>query len=162
MDFSLLFFKQKPKALNSSEMHRLNAYIYKNYPRLGESIRENDSNFKCGIPVSIFTLINLVSLNLSYHGITQIPDDIERLVHLKELLLDNCIRLESLSGKIADLPLIKIGLANCLSLKTPPVEISRRGTQSILSYMKHLSSGSVQCKRTKLMLVGLGWFLLFV
>jgi leucine-rich repeat kinase 2 len=137
-------------------MHKLNAYVYKKYPRLGESKEYDVHLVSGGIPASIFTLTNLVSLNLSYHGITKVPDEIEKLVRLKELLLDNCIRLESLSGKIADLQLTKISLINCLSLKTPPIEISRRGTQSILSYMKHLSSGSIPCKRTKLMLVGLG------
>ncbi len=112
--------------LSLAEIQKLNAYIYKKYPRLGEKLsKEDEINFKCGIPNVIFTMKNLVSLNLSYHGIIRVTDEIGQLINLKELLLDNCIRLESLSGKIASLPLVRISLANCLSLKTPPIEISR-------------------------------------
>jgi hypothetical protein len=112
--------------LSQMETQKFNAYIYKKYPRLGEKVlKEDEVNFNCGIPIVIFSLTNLVSLNLSYQGITRVTDEIRKLRNLKELLLDNCVRLESLSGEIANLPLVKISLANCLSLKTPPIEISR-------------------------------------
>ena len=42
------------------------------------------------------------------------------------------------------------------SLKTPPKEIVARGFVSIMGYLRRLKAGSTSCKRTKLMLVGLG------
>jgi Leucine-rich repeat (LRR) protein len=115
------------EGLTPSETHQFNAYIYKKYPRLGEKIQKDyEFSLRDGIPMVIFSLSNLVSLNLSYHGIINVADEIGQLKNLRELLLDNCIRLESISGKIANLPnLTKISLINCLSLKTPPIEISR-------------------------------------
>lgn len=44
----------------------------------------------------------------------------------------------------------------CPLLKTPPKEIRAKGFFSCHAYLKRLLSGSVDCKRTKLMLVGLG------
>jgi GTPase SAR1 family protein len=41
-------------------------------------------------------------------------------------------------------------------LKTPPIEIQRRGVNSVLAYLSRLTKGQVKCKRTKLMLQGLG------
>ena len=70
--------------------------------------------------------------------------------------MNNCILLESISNKLGDIDLKEIELENTLSLKTPPPEICKRGIHSILGYLKRLSTGSVLCKRTKLMLVGLG------
>lgn len=64
--------------------------------------------------------------------------------------------LESVSFKLGNLPIEQISLQNCLSLKTPPPEIVRRGYRSVVAYLKRLTTGSVTCKRTKLMLVGLG------
>jgi leucine-rich repeat kinase 2 len=101
-------------------------------------------------------LTNLKYLDLSYQSIKQIPDEIENLKHLERLILKSCIFLESISPKLANLNLSQIDLFNCSSLKTPPREICRRGTFSIMGYLRRLNSGFVQCKRTKLMLVGLG------
>ena len=47
-------------------------------------------------------------------------------------------------------------LRGCPSLKTPPKEIVRRGFSAIYGYLRRLQMGAVECKRTKLMLVGLG------
>jgi len=47
-------------------------------------------------------------------------------------------------------------LDGCTSLKTPPKEIVRRGFKTTMGYLRRLQMGSVECKRTKLMLVGLG------
>lgn len=47
-------------------------------------------------------------------------------------------------------------LRGCVSLKTPPKEIVRRGFSAMFGYLRRLKMGSVECKRTKLMLVGLG------
>ena len=47
-------------------------------------------------------------------------------------------------------------LRGCTSLKTPPKEIVRRGFTAIFGFLRRLQMGAVTCKRTKLMLVGLG------
>jgi len=47
-------------------------------------------------------------------------------------------------------------LRGCGSLKTPPKEIVRRGLTATMGYLRRLLMGSVECKRTKLMMVGLG------
>ena len=49
-----------------------------------------------------------------------------------------------------------LGLRSCPSLKTPPKEIVSRGFQAVFGYLHRLQMGSVECWRTKLMLVGLG------
>jgi ribosome biogenesis GTPase A len=64
--------------------------------------------------------------------------------------------LETISGNLGLLKLNELDLTGCISLKTPPPEIQRRGVDSILAYLKRLLTGSVECKRTKLMLQGLG------
>ena len=51
---------------------------------------------------------------------------------------------------------IEMPLRGCLSLKTPPKEITNRGFLAIMGFLRRLEMGSVECKRTKLMLVGLG------
>ena len=52
--------------------------------------------------------------------------------------------------------LTDLTLTDCPALRTPPREIQKRGTQTILSYLKHLEAGGSECRRTKLMMVGLG------
>ena len=47
-------------------------------------------------------------------------------------------------------------LRGCPSLKTPPKEIVARGFSAVFGYLRRLQLGSVVCKRTKLMMVGLG------
>lgn len=47
-------------------------------------------------------------------------------------------------------------MAECPILKTPPKEIRSQGFTASYGYLRRLLSGSVECKRTKLMLVGLG------
>ena len=78
------------------------------------------------------------------------------LINLTKLNLESCVLLASLSPKLTKLPLSYLNLNGCLSLKTPPPEIVNRGLKAIMVYLKSLSLGSMICKRTKLMLVGLG------
>ncbi|CAF0816500.1 unnamed protein product [Brachionus calyciflorus] len=130
--------------LGREECIKLSAFIFKKFPRLNT------------ISPIIFEFKNLTHLDLSYQAIKSIPDEIYDLKKLKELILKNCILLENLSSKLAELPLNLIDLTGCISVKTPPPEIIKRGTSSILSYLRRLSSGKEICKRTKLMLVGLG------
>ena len=49
-----------------------------------------------------------------------------------------------------------IHLSECTLLKTPPKEIVARGFVAVMGYLKRLRLGASPCKRTKLMLVGLG------
>jgi Leucine-rich repeat (LRR) protein len=134
-------FDDKSRGLAPDEIYKFSAFLFKKFPRLGT------------IPSIVFKMSNLTCLDLSFQAIKEIPDEIGLLRSLNKLVLNSCIVLESLSGKLGSLPIKELGLANCLSLKTPPPEIVKRGTVSVLAYLKRLSTGSVLCKRTKLMLV---------
>lgn len=78
------------------------------------------------------------------------------LRNLKHLKLRYCVFLETLSAKLGNLQLEELDLTGCISLRTPPIEIQKRGVRSVLAYLKRLLTGSVACKRTKIMLSGLG------
>lgn len=78
------------------------------------------------------------------------------LRQLKSLKLRYCVFLESLSAKLGKLQLDELDLTGCVSLRTPPIEIQKRGVRSVLAYLRRLLTGSVACKRTKIMLSGLG------
>lgn len=149
------FDVQKRGSLSSDELNKLNAFLFKRFPRIGST----DKHLNCGgIPKQIFDQkLSLKLLDLSYQAIKFIPDDIENLEVLERLILNNCILMENISSKLGSLKFLReLSLINCLSLKTPPPEIIRRGFKSIISYLKRLSLGSILCKKTKLMLVGLG------
>lgn len=49
-----------------------------------------------------------------------------------------------------------LALSACTSLKTPPKEIVHQGMAATIAYLRRLATGSVNCRKTKLMLVGLG------
>jgi len=49
-----------------------------------------------------------------------------------------------------------IRLMSCPSLRTPPNEVVNRGFESTRAYLKRLAGGFTECRRTKLMFVGLG------
>ncbi len=104
----------------------------------------------------IFSLRNLTELTLEYQGIKTVPDAIKNLTYLTIFNLNYCIELETLSAEVGFLPLKDLNLTGCVSLKTPPIEITRRGLTQTLAFLQRLISGSTPCKRTKLMLVGLG------
>ena len=135
------FDVNKDDSLSQEEASNFNAFIFKKFPRIDR------------VPKVVFSLINLIRLDLSFQKIISIPDEIENLVHLNKLILNNCTLLDNLSPKISGLPLKKLDLRGCISLKTPPPEIVKRGLTSILSFLKRLLTGSVLCKKTKLMLV---------
>lgn len=109
-----------------------------------------------GFPSAIFGLQNLTELALEYQGIKSVPDAIKNLTALTMFSLKYCIELETLSAQVGFLPLKSLNLTGCGSLKTPPIEITRRGHQQTMAFLRRLVSGSTPCKRTKLMLVGLG------
>jgi leucine-rich repeat kinase 2 len=140
-----LFVTSKSEFLKDQEIAKLNAFLFTKMDRL------------TAIPTKVFKLVNLTILDLSYQAIKTIPDEIEALKNLIQLYLNGCLLLESISPKLGTLKHIKtVDVDRTISLKTPPPEICKRGSSSIIGYLKRLSSGSVLCKRTKLMLVGLG------
>ncbi|CAF3640658.1 unnamed protein product [Rotaria sp. Silwood1] len=165
--------------LSYSEINLMNAHIYRYIPRLRSSntkipnsgrssvepTHTNESDmFKqdsfstdlSGIPSAIFYLENLIELTIEYQGIKVVPDAIKNLKHLVIFNVNYCIELETLSAYVGFLPLRELNLNGCVSLKTPPIEITRRGHTQTMAFLKRLISGSTPCKRTKLMLVGLG------
>jgi leucine-rich repeat kinase 2 len=109
-----------------------------------------------GFPSTIFYLENLLELTLEYQGIKVVPDAIKNLTSLSIFNLNYCIELETLSAQVGFLPLKELNLNGCASLKTPPIEITRRGHKQTMAFLQRLGTGSTPCKRTKLMLVGLG------
>jgi hypothetical protein len=131
------------RSLDQEDILRFNTYIFKKYHRLKQ------------LPIELFKLSNLVTLDISYQAITSLPDQIGDLKKLRLLVVDHCVHLESINPNITKCELIdNISIKECLSLKTPPPEICKHGTKLILSYLKRLLSDPPQfCKRTKLMLV---------
>ncbi|CAF2785557.1 unnamed protein product [Rotaria sp. Silwood2] len=118
--------------------------------------QESFSSDPSGIPSAIFYLENLTELSIEYQGIKMVPDAIKNLKSLVIFNLNYCIELETLSAEVGFLPLRELNLTGCVSLKTPPMEIIRRGHTQTMAFLQRLISGSTPCKRTKLMLVGLG------
>jgi hypothetical protein len=120
--------------LVQKEVIRLNTYIFCKMARLGQSDAANGSTpIGGGMPASVYSLKNLTHLDLSFQAIRVITDRIASLESLRTLLLNNCILLESLSAKVGNLPaLARLELANCISLRTPPPEIVKRGFVAIM------------------------------
>ena len=65
-----------------------------------------------GIPREIFALTSLRYLNLSFHGLRQLPPHMQQLTMLEELIISNNPVLESLPGELALLPHLR-GLLMC-------------------------------------------------
>lgn len=105
---------------------------------------------------NIYSCVSLHYLDLSFQAIKKIPGAIKSLHNLKSLKLRYCVYLETLSSNVGMLKLEVLDLTGCISLRTPPLEIQRRGVNSVLAFLNRLKKGSVGCKRTKLMLQGLG------
>jgi Leucine-rich repeat (LRR) protein len=103
---------------------------------------------------NIYRCVSLQYLDLSFQAIKKIPSAIKTLKNLKVLKLRYCVYLETLSSSLGLLKLDELDLTGCVSLRTPPLEIQRRGVASVLAYLNRLSTASVGCKRTKLMLQG--------
>ena len=148
--------QSKTEYLNHRELMKLNAFLFKRFARLGDTI-SGPSKYEgltmSGIPPTVFDRTLLKELDLSGQAIKCLPDEIGLLVNLTRLNLDDCILLASLSARLAELPIAVLNIKNCLSLITPPAEIQVRGVNAIMNYLRRLSTGQVSCKRTKLMLV---------
>jgi len=154
-----LFSKFDTKSLGTLDYHAtqlLNVEIFKMFKRLGQATKDTPDEY-FGVPREIFTLKNLRCLNLSFQGLTRLSEHVKELTCLEQLILINNPSLETLPAEIGSLVYLKeMPLRGCQLLKTPPKEIVRRGFSAIFGYLKRLQMGAVECKRTKLMLVGLG------
>eukprot|EP00105_Crassostrea_gigas_P045169 XP_019929317.1 PREDICTED: uncharacterized protein LOC105344416 isoform X2 [Crassostrea gigas] len=143
--------------LDQNEIGRLNATIYNIFPRFGYKGKElPDENTESGFPMQILQLLNLRYLNLSYQGLVHIPESISLLSSLQHLVVSYNPHLLNIAAEAGSLPLMSLEMAECPILKTPPKEIRSQGFTASYGYLRRLLSGSVECKRTKLMLVGLG------
>lgn len=49
-----------------------------------------------------------------------------------------------------------LNLQDCLALKNPPLEIVSKDCEKVIGHFRRILAGSLDCKRTKLMVVGLG------
>ncbi|XP_077989757.1 uncharacterized protein LOC144444214 [Glandiceps talaboti] len=140
--------------LTWKEVTALNAKLFVMFPRLG--LTDSADSESGGFPLQLCNLPNLRTLKLDYQGIKRVPDNIKGMTSLDTFSIEHNPALETLSAEFGNLPLKAISLGHCPLLRTPPKEIVARGFQAIHAYLKRLLSGSVECKRTKLMMVGLG------
>ncbi|XP_025077380.1 uncharacterized protein LOC112554025 isoform X3 [Pomacea canaliculata] len=152
-----LFDEDANGTLDPKEIGKLNATIFTIFPRFGYVSSEPPSDeTPSGFPEEILSLEALEYLSLQYQGIVGVPNGIQRLSKLSVLNVSHNPNLLSVSAHAGNLPLKRLEMDECPLLKTPPKEIRAKGFFSCHAYLKRLLSGSVDCKRTKLMLVGLG------
>ncbi|GFN82127.1 leucine-rich repeat serine/threonine-protein kinase 1, partial [Plakobranchus ocellatus] len=145
----------KNQRLDGTEATALNLHIFWQVPRLGSSCI-SDTEYG-GIPPVVFLMSSLETLHLNYQALTAVPVHMCRLQNLRELSVSNNPLLESVPGALGHLPNLKsLRLTSNPSLRTPPHEVVSRGFASIKAYLKRLAGGFTECRRTKLMLVGLG------
>ncbi|XP_064623321.1 uncharacterized protein LOC135485349 isoform X1 [Lineus longissimus] len=109
-----------------------------------------------GFPEQLLQLTKLEHLLMSYQGLSSVPDRVNAFKTLKFLDVSHNPKLEYVSAELGAAPLEGLFLKGCPSLKTPPREIVSKGFKVTHAYLKRLQTGSVSCKRTKLMMVGLG------
>ncbi|XP_064618850.1 uncharacterized protein LOC135482601 [Lineus longissimus] len=150
-------FDKFVSVIDEKEAGKLNAELFRVFTRFGfHGDYQPVEDRAGGFPPEIFELENLTYLDLSYQGVVFVPEDISRLTKLKTLLLNDNPYLTLLPGAVGNLPLERLAIDDCPSLKTPPPEICSKGFMALMGYLRRLVAGSVACKRTKLMIVGLG------
>ncbi|XP_076085942.1 uncharacterized protein LOC143056672 isoform X1 [Mytilus galloprovincialis] len=153
--------------LDKDEITLVNKIIFEMYPRFGRKGQFYPDHKKqqnsleseppeTAVPPVIWKLKSLQSLSLRYHAFTLVPDHVKELLQLESLDISHNPDIEKLSGELGGLPLRELHLNGCPSLRTPPKEIVSRGFSVVYGYLRRLQQGSVECKRTKLMVVGLG------
>ncbi|KAL4228297.1 hypothetical protein ACF0H5_013728 [Mactra antiquata] len=144
--------------LDFDEMGQLNAALFHIFPRFGykgQEMPEDDT--PSGFPMEILECRNLEYLNIYYQGIVSVPPEIGNLQDLKILNVSHNPNLLSVAAEVGTISsLNRLELEACPLLKTPPKEIRAKGFSTTFAYLRRLMSGSTPCKRTKLMLVGLG------
>ncbi|XP_060065175.1 uncharacterized protein LOC132545509 [Ylistrum balloti] len=144
----------KNNELDEQEIAHLNLYLFFKIPRLKNKTGTDEFG---GIPPVVFDLMNLQELYLNNQAITMVPKQLSQLQNLQILDLSHCPLLESIEGSVGLIPNLKsIRLTSCPSLRTPPNEVVSRGFESVRAYLKRLAGGFTECRRTKLMFVGLG------
>ncbi|XP_021366171.1 uncharacterized protein LOC110458668 [Mizuhopecten yessoensis] len=153
-DFFNKYDTNKNSELDEQEIAHLNLHLFFKIPRLKNTTGTEEFG---GIPAVVFQLVNLQELYLNYQAITLVPKQLSQLQNLQILDLSHCPLLESIEGSVGLIPNIKsIRLTSCPSLRTPPNEVVSRGFESVRAYLKRLAGGFTECRRTKLMFVGLG------
>lgn len=131
--------------LEGEKIEELNAKLFTEIPHITEIIEIPDKYFP-----------NLDSLIVSNQNLQFVHPAISVIKSLNILDFSNNPFLEEVPTSISELNLKQFLLKGCGSLKTPPKEIVGKGQYAILGYFKRLAQGSVVCRRTKLMMVGLG------
>ncbi|XP_033743245.1 uncharacterized protein LOC117329409 isoform X2 [Pecten maximus] len=153
-DFFNKYDTNKNSELDEQEIAHLNLYMFFKIPRLKNASGMDEFG---GIPPVVFDLVNLQELYLNNQAITLVPKQLSQLQNLQILDLSHCPLLESIEGSVGLIPNLKsIRLTSCPSLRTPPNEVVNRGFESVRAYLKRLAGGFTECRRTKLMFVGLG------
>ncbi|KAL3867198.1 hypothetical protein ACJMK2_044420, partial [Sinanodonta woodiana] len=144
--------------LDNEEVGKLNAAIFNLFPRFGYmGVEPPDNDTPGGFPEEILSCTNLEYLNMYYQGLVSVPADIQKLTKLKVLNIGHNPYLLSIPAELGRIQTLqRLELDECPLLKTPPKEIRDKGFASTYAYLQRLLSGSTSCKRTKLMLVGLG------
>ncbi|XP_078679687.1 uncharacterized protein LOC144915298 isoform X2 [Branchiostoma floridae x Branchiostoma belcheri] len=141
--------------LDEGEVPKLNAQLFIMFPRFGTDSTTADDDLG-GIPGQVFALESLEELHMRYQALRRVPAEVKQLKKLKQLSLQHNPKLETLAAELGGLQLKGMQISNCPTLRTPPREIVARGFSAVMAYLSRLLSGSVECKRTKLMFVGLG------
>ncbi|XP_064625808.1 uncharacterized protein LOC135486696 [Lineus longissimus] len=147
--------KDSSDVLTHRGVNQLNNHLFWKVPRLGTADKSAADPYGC-VPPQIFSCRRLTSLVLSFQGIRFLPDDFNKLRHLRKIILDHCRMLQTVSAEVGKLPLQVLAMGQCRKLQTPPPEVLKQGMAYTLYYMKKLAAGSQACYRTKLMFVGLG------
>ncbi|KAJ6386625.1 hypothetical protein OIU78_016534 [Salix suchowensis] len=85
-----------------------------------------DLRLEAALPDVIKQLTCIRSLNLSGSSIKEIPKEVGKLIHLRHLNLERCIKLVSLPETMCDLcNLQSLDVSMCLSLKELPLAIGK-------------------------------------
>ncbi|KAK3098126.1 hypothetical protein FSP39_016400 [Pinctada imbricata] len=145
--------KDSNGTLENEELVMVNNIIMDMFPRFGKDQMVNPETG--GMPKVVYQMTTLQKLTVEFHCLMEITDHIKHLIKLTAINFSNTT-IQSLSPQAGQLNLREIHLQHCPSLKTPPKEVVRRGFNAVYGYLKRLSQGATSCRRTKLMMVGLG------
>jgi small GTP-binding protein len=108
------------------------------------------------LPESITKLSNLTCLNLSKNKLTNLPESITKLSNLTSLNLGEN-QLTTLPESITKLSNLTLLFSYDNPLKTPPIEIARKGIQEIRNYFQQeREKGIDYIYEAKLLIVGEG------
>ncbi|KAH3812974.1 hypothetical protein DPMN_141417, partial [Dreissena polymorpha] len=153
------FFDQDSNGvLDADEVGKLNAYLFSIFPRFGyKGTEPPEDDTPSGFPMEILECHNLEYINLYFQGFVSVPPEIGNLQELKMFNVSHNPNLLTIPAEVGTIScLTRLELESCPLLKTPPKEIRAKGFTTTFAYLRRLMSGSLPCKRTKLMLVGLG------